>query len=145
MVNWYVAALIVAAIVIYLYSTLHQRHYEKNGVRYIALYVELPGYATGYRPEDKINLVPWIGTKFNSSVVSNKDDSENPEMAAGKALQATIIGRGYELKEENGHYILYRAEETIKYFTFRAYYRISRGKEEKKLTEQKTHEKTTEC
>jgi hypothetical protein len=120
-------------VLIYVAANIYERHYYvgegENRQLYKALHITLPGYATVYYPEQKVDLRKWVGTKYNGLVAVNKTNGlENPEATAGLALKTIGLYTDCDLKEMDGHYMLYRSERTKRYFTWTAYYRIWRGK-----------------
>ncbi|MFC1645182.1 hypothetical protein ACFL08_04105 [Patescibacteria group bacterium] len=122
----FVGALLCA---LYVGMNVHKRHYLVDGEMYVALHIRLPGYATMYYPEQKVDLRKWTGSKYvGLSAVNNDDNKENPEATAGLALIVSGIFPDYNLKKkDDGHYILYRPEKTKEFFTWGKYYKIWKG------------------
>lgn len=97
-----------------------------------ALHIALPGYTTIYYPEQEVDLRKWVGSKYDGlSAVNKKDGTENPEATAGLALKVAGLFTDYDLKEKDGHYLLHRHGKTERIFTWKAWYRIGRGKKAK--------------
>ncbi|MFC1756746.1 hypothetical protein ACFLZC_01125 [Patescibacteria group bacterium] len=114
-------------------ANTYERHYYvgkgDNKQLYKALHIALPGYTTIYYPEQEVDLQKWTGSKYDGLVaVNKKDGTENLEVTASFALKAMGLYTDYKLKEKNGHYILHRPEKTTEIFTWKAYYRIWKGK-----------------
>lgn len=118
---------------LYIVFNIYPRYYYQgegeNRQLYQALHIALPGYAEVLHLEQEVDLREWAGSRYDGlAAVNRSDGSENPEATAGIALLAAGVYSGYQLKEKDGHYILHRPEETERFFTLKAWYRLGKGK-----------------
>ncbi|MDD5289812.1 MAG: hypothetical protein PHT40_01255 [Patescibacteria group bacterium] len=118
--------LFLLSIGVYIALNTYQRHgYQViNGQKTlcVAKHIALPGYETYTVLEQWENLSKWVGTKIQGQ------NDPNPEKTAGLALLKTPIcpeTEGYHLEEKGAHWFLHKHERLVKYFTMKAYYRIS--------------------
>lgn len=106
--------------------SLHPRFsHENENLR--AWHVFLPGYASVYSPEHRIDLKQWAGSKSGSIHVKNVNGTPNPEVEASIVLRQSGVATPeylFEL-EADGHYVLRRPQKKSKIFTWNVPYRIS--------------------
>ena len=108
----------------YLSATLHTRIEKVDGVLVQAWYVFLPGERESYSSEDTVNLVDWVGSGLEG-IQAQVNGKDSPELQAAVALRATGAFQGYELKQVDSHWVLYKPAETKLYFSMRVPYRVS--------------------
>lgn len=90
-----------------------------------AWFIDLPGWETCYYPENTVKAEHWLGSQINKVDIL-VDDKKNPEIEALMTLKAIgAYSSDYQLKQQDEHWVLYRAPREEKYFSFRAHYRVS--------------------
>jgi len=130
----YLIILCLGALAVWLSTNIGDRHNLVNGHYYIAKHIYLPGWNTMYEPEQHTALQDWVGTKANGLESRTVELETGPTMAqpeatAGLALLSTGAFQGYQLQAtKNGHFELYKAAKTTKYWTAEHPYRITAWK-----------------
>ena len=116
-------------IVLYALDPSQRHYYGENDQVMVAWYVRFPGHEGIVHCEQKVDLRPWVGSRFDSLVAVNPDGQVNSEATAGLALLTTGLFPGHQLKQRpDGHYILYKPAETERYFTWGAWHQVWPGK-----------------
>lgn len=130
--KWIIIDVLVVFFLVSVYAgaNIHERLYYvgegENKMLFTAKHIFLPGYITVYYPEQEVDLRGWVGTRYEDG----KNEKENPQIMAGKTLRLLGVFADYELKEKDGHYILYRPEKTEKVFSWKTPYQIWPGKKD---------------
>lgn len=104
----------------------HNRLKEENNTLYEAVHVQLPGFVESYSPEHIIELKDWTGSSIEGITVE-ENGVRNPELEAEPFLRVIGWATKDYVREStaDGHYILRKPAQTFRYFSWRAYYRVS--------------------